>query len=256
MSDSDKIDWNSYIAAIWRTNRNELKPISEVDLIDFKTLIGVDKQIKSLCENTERFLAGKAANHCLLWGARGMGKSSLIKCLLNEYHDQGLRVIEIPRDDLVNIIDITDDIRSVHKKFIVFCDDLSFEEGDTSYRALKSSLEGSLEKPPANVLIYATSNRRHFLPEKMSDNLSRTNINGEIHESDAVEEKLSLADRFGLTLSFYAVPQDLYLDMVDGYFKGIDVDKEKLHQHAINFATQKGIRSGRVAKQFYQYYCV
>jgi len=254
--DNKKINWDHYNAAIWRSNRKELKPISDVDLIDFNTLVGVEKQIESVCKNTERFLAGNAANHCLLWGARGMGKSSLIKGLLNKYHQQGLRVIEIPKDDLVNIIDITDDIRGIDKKFIVFCDDLSFEDGDNSYRALKTSLEGSLEKPPANVLIYATSNRRHFLPEKMSDNLSRTHINGEIHESDTVEEKLSLADRFGLTISFYAVSQDTYLEMVDSYFEDVDVDREMLHKQAISFATQKGIRSGRVAKQFYQYYSV
>jgi hypothetical protein len=255
MSYGQHIDWDNYIAAIWRKNRNALKQITDVDLIDLDSLLGIDEQKALLCRNTERFLADKPANHCLLWGARGMGKSSLVKGILNLYQDQGLRVIEIPKDDLVNLIDITDEIRTIDKKFIVFCDDLSFDDGDSGYRALKSSLEGTFEKPPANILIYATSNRRHFVSEKMQDNVARQMIDGEIHESDVTEDKLSLADRFGLTLGFYPVYQKDYLQMIDYYFRNEAIETHTLYEDAINFATQRGIRSGRVARQFYMSRC-
>lgn len=248
------IDWNTTLAAVWRSNKQYLKPITEIDLIDIKSLIGIDIQKQKMCLNTELFLAGKEANHALLWGARGMGKSSIIKAVLNKYHSQGLRIIEIPKDDLVYLLDITDEIRNLDQKFIIYCDDLSFEQGDASYKALKSTLEGTIEAPPKNILIYATSNRRHLMPEKMTDNLIRSMVGNEIHEADSTEEKMSLSDRFGLMLSFYAVNQAIYLQIVDSYFPSFRGDIKKLHLEAINYATQKGSRSGRVAKQFYNYY--
>ncbi len=254
MSHNQNIDWDSTIAAIWRSQRHALKPITDVDLIDLNTLIGIDEQKRDICHNTERFLDHKPANHTLLWGARGMGKSSLVKGVLNQYHARGLRVIEIPKEELVNLIEITDEIRNIDKRFIIFCDDLSFDEGDSGYRALKSTLEGTFEKQPQNILIYATSNRRHFVSEKMEDNLARQMIDGEIHESDVTEDKLSLADRFGLALSFYPVSQEVYLQMVDHYFRDQSFEPKEIYEQAIQFATKRGIRSGRVAKQFYQSY--
>jgi len=252
--DDNSINWDEYVAAVWRTNKKYLKAVKDVDFMSLDSLIGIDDQKKKICYNTELFLSGYQANHVLLWGARGMGKSSIIKGILEKYHSKGLRVIEIPKDDLIYLLDICDDIREENYKFIIFCDDLSFEEGDASYKALKSTLEGTIEAAPKNVLVYATSNRRHLLPEKMSDNYNRKVIDGEIHEGDAVEEKMSLSDRFGMSLSFYSVNQEIYLKMVDSYFGENSENKEEIHQEAIRFATQKGLRSGRVAKQFYNYY--
>jgi len=248
------IDWSKYLAAVWRTNKRYLKPIEEIDFIDLDSLIGIDDQKQQICQNTERFLDGYTANHVLLWGARGMGKSSIIKGLLKKYHEVGLRVIEIPKEDLVHLLDICDEIRTLEYKFIIFCDDLSFEEGDSSYKALKSALEGTIEAPPKNILVYATSNRRHLLSEKMSDNANTEVIDGEIHQGDVVEEKLSLSDRFGISLSFYSVKQEVYLQMVDHYFGDTKSNKKKIDQEAIRYARQKGIRSGRVARQFYHFY--
>ncbi len=251
---NSSIDWSNYLAAVWRTHKKYLKPIKDIDFIPLDSLIGIDKQKKQICLNTELFLSGYQANHVLLWGARGMGKSSIIKGLLERYHTQGLRVIEIPKEDLVHLLDICDEIRELNYKFIIFCDDLSFEEGDASYKALKSVLEGTIEAPPKNILVYTTSNRRHLLSEKMSDNVNKEVINGQIHLGDVIEEKMSLSDRFGLSLSFYSVDQVIYLKMVDNYFGDVKADKHKIHQEAIRYAMQKGIRSGRVAKQFYNYY--
>jgi len=214
-------------------------------------LLGVDEQKQALLDNTEAFLAGKSANNALLWGSRGTGKSSLIKALLNQYGDQGLRLIEIDKDDLVDLPEIVDDIQEAPYRFIVFCDDLSFEEGENSYKHLKSVLEGSIELPPENVLVYATSNRRHLMPEYKSENEGVKLVDGELHYTDAIEEKLSLADRFGLWLSFY--PSDLkqYFALVDALFP-VCQDREELHRLARQFAMVRGSRSGRTARQFYQ----
>jgi predicted AAA+ superfamily ATPase len=254
MNKNNEIDWSKYIAAVWRSNSKFLKPIKDIDIIDFDFLIGIDKQKEQLSLNTELFLSGKEANHALLWGARGMGKSALIKGILNKYHKVGLRLIEIPKEDLVYLLDITDELRESDKKFIIFCDDLTFEDGDVGYKALKSILDGTIEAPPKNILVYATSNRRHLVPERMNDNLDSQVINGEIHMGDVVEETMSLSDRFGLMLSFYSVNQEIYLKMVDNYFSDFQGDFEELHKEAIQYATQKGIRSGRVAKHFYRFY--
>jgi len=251
----DTIDWNKTIAATWRSRQENLKVVEEVDLIAMNRLLGIDRQKTAFIRNIENFLQHKPINHTLLWGARGTGKSSLVKAALNEYQQQGLRVIEIPKDDLRWLVDITDEIRKLPQRFIVFCDDLSFEKGESSFKELKSTLQGSIEKPPENVMVVATSNRRHLIPEQMKDNLQShpaNDANGEIHQSDTVEEKMSLADRFGLSLSFYPLNQDDYFAIVDMLFKDSKVkDKAQLHILADRFARERGSRSGRIAEQFY-----
>ncbi len=246
------IHWNKHLAAIWRASQQKLKAVDDVDLIDIDSLLGIERQKQAFCQNIEKFLEGQPVNHVLLWGARGTGKSSLVKAALNRYHAQGLRVIEIPKDELRWLIDITDEIRLLDYRFIIFCDDLSFEEGETSYKELKSTLQGSIEKPPENVLIVATSNRRHLMPEQMKDNQDARFVNGEIHQSDTIEEKMSLSDRFGLSLSFYPLSQDDYFAIIDQLFSGKNIkDKKELHILADRFARERGSRNGRIAQQFY-----
>lgn len=246
------IDWNHTFAAIWRQHQHYLRPVRQLDRICLDELLGIAQQKQALIANTERFLASKPANNALLWGSRGTGKSSLIKALLNAYHPQGLRVIEVDKQDLIYLPEIVDDIREQRYRFIVYCDDLSFDAGENQYKALKSVLEGSIELPPDNVLLYATSNRRHLLPEQMQDNLNTRLVDGEVHYSDAVEEKISLSDRFGLWLSFYPQHTETYLDIVDHLFTGYAGDREHLHQAALDFAHSRAAKSGRTAKQFYQ----
>lgn len=249
-----EIDWNHTLAAVWRPQRACLRAIRHIDPISPDDLLGVERQKQLLLRNTERFLSGKPANNALLWGSRGTGKSSLIKALINRYGSVGLRMIEIDKEELHNLPDIVDDIRDLPQRFVIFCDDLSFEEGEYGYKALKTVLEGSLELPPDNVLIYASSNRRHLVPETMQDNQSVQVVNTELHYGDALEEKISLSDRFGLWLSFYPISQDDYLAIVDHYFSAWQGDQALLHQEAIRFAHGKGIRSGRTAKQFYNHF--
>lgn len=244
------IDWISTHAAVWRSNKGYLKPVRHLDPIHLDQLLCIERQKALVVANTERFLRREPANNVLLWGARGTGKSSLIKALLNRYANDGLRVIQIDKEDLVHLLDIVDDVRERDERFIVFCDDLSFEEGERGYKALKSVLEGSIESPPENVRIYATSNRRHLLPESMRDNVASEVHDTEIHYADAIEEKISLSDRFGLWLSFYPIDQDQYLAMVDALFGDV-CDRAALHLEAIRFATSKGGRSGRAAQQFF-----
>src|SRR3990167_7796058 len=243
------IDWISTHAAVWRSNKGYLKPVKHLDPVTLDHLLGIERQKALVVANTERFLRGEPANNMLLWGARGTGKSSLIKALLNHYAKDGLRVIQIDKEDLVQLLDIVDDVRDRDERFIVFCDDLSFEEGERGYKALKSVLEGSIELPPENVRIYATSNRRHLLPESIRDNVASKVRDTEILYADAIEEKISLSDRFGLWLSFYPIDQEQYLAMVDALFGGV-TDRTVLHLEAIRFATSKGGRSGRAAQQF------
>jgi uncharacterized protein len=248
------IDWNQIFAAVWRQQKEELRPVKAIDPITLDALIGVDRQKDELINNTERFLAGKPANNALLWGARGTGKSSLIKAILNKYKSDGLRLIEVFKNDLYNLPYIVDDIRELQQRFIIYCDDLSFDENENSYIALKTILEGSIEQPPENVLLYATSNRRHLVPEYMKDNSETSLIDGELHYSDSVEEKISLSDRFGLWLSFYQADMDGYLKMVDSYFSDYHGDRDKLHEAARMFSLSRASKSGRTAKQFYNYY--
>lgn len=248
------IDWNNTPAAIWRPRRGTLRAVKDLDPVRLEQLLSVDLQKQKLVENTERFLNGLSANNALLWGSRGTGKSSLIKALLNRYFEDGLRVIEIDKDDLVELPEIVDDIRDLPQRFIIFCDDLSFSEGENSYKAMKSVLEGSIERPPRNVIIYATSNRRHLMPEYKSDNNLTEIVAGELHYGDSVEERLSLADRFGLWLSFYPVNWEEYFRIVDSYFHDYEGDRKKLHEAARQFALLRASHSGRTARQFYLSY--
>jgi len=247
------IDWSLTHAALWRARQGYLRPASRLDQITLGDLLGIERQKRLLIDNTERFLQGLPANNALLWGARGTGKSSIVKALLNAYVDQGLRVVQIDKEDLRDLPEIVDELIDQPYRFIVFCDDLSFDEGDATYKALKSILEGSIELPPENVLIYATSNRRHLMPEYMSDNEGSKVVGTEIHHAEAIEEKISLSDRFGLWLSFYAINQDQYLEIVDQLFGEVE-NRRALHAEAIRFATSKGGRSGRAAQQFYKSY--
>jgi len=247
----DNINWKHEKAAIWRSYRKELRPVRRLDPVSLDALLGIDRQKQLLCDNTERFLNNQPANHALLWGSRGTGKSSLIKALLNQYADDGLRMIEVDQDDLDWLPEIIDSIYELRQKFVIFCDDLSFEPGDSRYKPLKSILEGSLELPPENVLLYASSNRRHLVCES-SDNSTMANVVGtELHYGDTVEEQISLSDRFGLWLSFYPISQPEYLNIVDYLFCDWSGDRETLHHQAIRFAQGKGVRSGRVARQFF-----
>lgn len=245
------IDWQTTYAAIWRQRQTFLRPVKDIDPIRLEQLLGIDLQKQQLVSNTERFLAGLPANNALLWGARGTGKSSLVKALLNKYKHQGLRIIEIDKQDLLYLPEIVDEVREQSQRFIVYCDDLSFDAGETLYKPLKSVLEGSIELPPENILFYATSNRRHLLPEHMRDNLDTQLVDGEVHYSDTIEEKISLSDRFGLRLAFYPQHTQIFLDIVDSYFVNFPGNREALHKAALDFAHQNAAKNGRTAKQFY-----
>jgi len=246
------IDWNQRHAAIWRARKEFLRPVQHIDPISIDDLLGIDEQKKQLLQNTERFVNSVPANNALLWGARGTGKSSLIKAVFNHFREQGLRLVEVEKADLIFLPEIVDEIRDTEHRFLLFCDDLSFEADETHYKALKSVLEGSIELPPDNVLIYASSNRRHLVPETMQDNRNSGLVEGELYYADAIEEKISLSDRFGLWLSFYPANQDQYLTMVDHYFRDYKGDRHALHHAAKQFSQSKGgARSGRTAKQFF-----
>lgn len=251
-----RIDWHQFHAAIWRSNSQQLKPITRLDPVTMTDLQGIDQQKQALLDNTRNFLEGKTSNHSLLWGARGTGKSSLIKALLNELAGDGLRMVQIDKADLAWLPEILDalELEDEQFRFIIFCDDLSFEAGETSYKPLKTLLEGGLELPPSDVLLYATSNRRHLLPEQQSENQLSHVIDGEIHYVDSLEDKLALSDRFGLTLSFYPANWEHYFDIVDSLFYGLTITKQQLHEAAQSYAMGRGSHSGRTAKQFYLYY--
>jgi predicted AAA+ superfamily ATPase len=214
----------------------------------------VEAQKEKIVRNTQQFVAGRPANNVLLTGARGTGKSSLIKACLNAFAHQGLRLIEVDKADLVDLPDLINLVGSRPERFIVFCDDLSFDEGESGYKALKSILDGSVSATSANVLIYATSNRRHLLPEYMKDNLSYTHTaDGEVHPGEVIEEKISLSERFGLWVSFYPFSQDEYLAIVAQWLQHFGVPKsevESARPQALVWALERGSRSGRVAYQF------
>ena len=240
---------------VWQADPGYLEPVRKVNRVDIDLIRGVDRVRDILVDNTERFAAGFAANNVLLWGARGMGKSSLVKAAHASINAAGrgerpLKLIEIHREDIDTLPKLMTLLKAAPYRFILFCDDLSFDHDDTSYKSLKAALEGGVEGRPANVIFYATSNRRHLLPRDMIDNERSTAIN----PSEAVEEKVSLSDRFGLWLGFHKCSQDDYLDMVSGYVRhyGLAVDAETLRAEALEWATTRGSRSGRVAWQFTQ----
>jgi hypothetical protein len=225
--------------------------IARPDGVRFEELRGIDRIIARLRQNTEQFLRGVPCNNTLLYGPRGTGKSSAVKALLNEFGDRGLRMIEVPRDTLFHLFEISDVLRSRPERFIVFCDDLSFDEDEGSYRQLKAVLEGGIEMKPENMLIYATSNRRHLMPERARDNLP-VSAEGELHPSETLEEKMSLSDRFGLRIGFYHFDADTYLDIVANYaaLRNLSIDPSVLRERAMQWSLSHGSFSGRTARQF------
>jgi len=248
-------DWSSAYAFRWRKHRSGgyIQAVVRPHQIRLDDLQGIDRQRSELERNTRQFLKGLPANNALLWGSRGTGKSSLVKALVNQYRGDGLRVLEVDKNDLIDLPDVVEGIQNRPERFLLFCDDLSFEADDSSYKALKAILDGSVHAPPENVLIYATSNRRHLLPEYMRENLDAHHVNGEIHHSEAVEEKISLSERFGLWLSFYPFKQEQYLEIVDHWLKSFDVravGSEAVRTAALQWALARGSRSGRSAYQF------
>ena len=249
-------DWAASIAFRYRkrAGSGRLEPVRHVAPIRLESLVEVAPQKERLLRNTEQFVAGHGANNVLLTGARGTGKSSLIKACLNEFAPRGLRLIEVDKSDLVDLPDIVDLVAERPERFVVFCDDLSFDEGEPGYKALKSILDGSVSQASDNVLIYATSNRRHLLPEYMKENLSYQHTeDGEVHPGEVVEEKISLSERFGLWVSFYPFTQDEYLAIVAQWLHSFGVDAVAIaaaRQESLVWALERGSRSGRVAFQF------
>jgi len=248
-------DLSSADCFVWSAELGILEPVNRVNRVDIGLIRGVDRVRDILTDNTERFASGLPANNVLLWGARGMGKSSLVKAVhasINAARKDGspLKLVEIHREDIDTLPKLMTQLKSAPFHFILFCDDLSFDHDDTSYKSLKAALEGGVEGRPANVIFYATSNRRHLLPRDMIDNERSTAIN----PGEAIEEKVSLSDRFGLWLGFHKCSQDDYLEMVDAYatYHALDIDPEQLRAEALEWATTRGGRSGRVAWQFTQ----
>ena len=250
-------DWQASIAFRYRKRGNvgTIEPVRHVATIRLNDLKEVEPQKQRLVRNTQQFVTGRAANNVLLTGARGTGKSSLIKACLNQFAAQGLRLIEVDKNDLVDLPDIVDVVAERPERFIVYCDDLSFDEGEPGYKALKSMLDGSVAQASENVLIYATSNRRHLLPEYMAENLTYTHTeDGEVHPGEVVEEKISLSERFGLWVSFYPFTQGEYLAIVAQWLRHFGIDDaariEAARPEALIWALERGSRSGRVAYQF------
>ncbi|MCP3867591.1 MAG: ATP-binding protein [Gammaproteobacteria bacterium] len=244
-------DWN-HIAFRWRREQG-LRPVTHPHLVSLDDLLCMDRQKAEINRNTEQFVCRRSANNVLLWGSRGTGKSSLIKAILNQYADRGLRLIEVEKQDLVDLTDIVDQLFERPERFILYCDDLSFEADDASYKSLKAVLDGSIAAPPENVLLYATSNRRHLLPEFKEENLDTRVVQGEIHHGEGVEEKISLSERFGLWLSFYPYRQEDYLLITDHWLKKLGAPSttdEPTRTAALQWALYRGSRSGRVAWQF------
>jgi predicted AAA+ superfamily ATPase len=249
-------DWALGYAFRWRKRGGHgyLQVVHHAAKIRLADLQNIEKQKIQIEQNTRQFVQGLPANNVLLTGARGTGKSSLIKACLNQFADQGLRLIEVDKADLADLHDIVDLVAERHERFIIFCDDLSFEEGEAGYKALKVALDGSIAAQSDNVLIYATSNRRHLLPEKMSDNAGYSHgDDGDLHPGETVEEKISLSERFGLWVSFYPFRQDDYLHIVAHWLRSFACSEEQIvaaQADALRWALQRGSRSGRVAWQF------
>ncbi|MFM6992117.1 MAG: ATP-binding protein [Rhodoferax sp.] len=255
--DIEQPDWGSSIAFLYRkrvSGQGYLVPVRQVGAMRLDDLLEIDVQKEKIARNTAQFVSGQTANNVLLTGARGTGKSSLVRACLNTYAPQGLRLIEVDKEDLVDLPDIVDIVSQRSEKFLIFCDDLSFDQGEPGYKALKSVLDGSVSATSANVLIYATSNRRHLLPEYMAENLTYTHTDaGEVHPGEGVEEKISLSERFGLWVSFYPFTQDEYLAIVAQWLQALGVQAAqiaKARPEALVWALERGSRSGRVAWQF------
>ena len=255
----EALDWNNVVAARWqREGRGGyLQPVRASLDLALSDLVGIDAQREQLLRNTRQFVAGLPANHALLWGARGTGKSSLVRALLAAYAADGLRLIEIERDSLADLPKVVEALAGLAQRFVLFCDDLSFDSGEGDYRVLKSVLDGSLERAPDNVLLYATSNRRHLLPEKESDNLDSRMVDGELHPSEAIEDRIALSDRFGLWISFYPFTQDHFLAVVRHWIEvlagqaGLQWQwSHELEIIAVRWAGGRGNRNGRCAYQF------
>jgi predicted AAA+ superfamily ATPase len=256
-------EWKKITAARWRkrNGRGYLQAVAHPHAIALSDLVAIDEQKKAIDQNTRQFVAGHPANNVLLTGARGTGKSSLVKAMLRKYAGKGLRLIEVEKMDLVDLPDIAERIDTRPERFIVFCDDLTFDAGEAGYKALKVMLDGSIAGTAGNVLIYATSNRRHMLPEYFAENLETKHIGDEVHPGESVEEKISLSERFGLWISFYPFGQDDYLAAVDAWLVHFAVpqpdsarENETRTREALQFAIQRGSRSGRVAWQFARAY--
>lgn len=251
-------DWKRSFAFRWRKRTSGgasyLQPVTHVSSISLGDLHNITSQKQQIEQNTRQFVQGRPANNVLLTGARGTGKSSLIKACLNQFAADGLRLIEVDKEDLAELADIVDLVAGRPERFVIFCDDLSFEEGESGYKALKVALDGGISAQSDNVLIYATSNRRHLMPERMSDNAGYTRASdGDLHPGETVEEKISLSERFGLWLSFYPFKQDDYLDIVAHWLGSFGCDAQQVEAartEALQWALQRGSRSGRVAWQF------
>jgi predicted AAA+ superfamily ATPase len=253
------VDWRNVIAARWvpEGGAGWLRPLAVSGEMHLADLIGVDRQKQSLQANTRQFVRGLPANNALLWGARGTGKSSLVRALLNEFADEGLRLIEIDKNDLLHLPALVSEIQAQPWRFLLFCDDLAFEADDSAYKTLKTVLDGTVEAAPENLLLYATSNRRHLLPEQRSDNLGASMVDGELHPGEAIEEKIALSDRFGLWVSFYPFSQEHYLEVVR-HWLAVLADAHQLEwdwspalqQQALRWALGRGNRNGRCAYQF------
>ncbi len=247
-------DW-THDAFRWRHGRfgGHLQAVRHPHRVDLDDLLCMDRQKAEVVRNTRQFVSGAPANNVLLWGSRGTGKSTLIKAVFNRFIGDGLRLIEVEKAHLVDLADIVDALEGRRERFLLFCDDLSFEADDAGYKSLKAVLEGSIAAPADNVLIYASSNRRHLLPETQSDNQDASTVDGEIHPGEAIEEKISLSERFGLWLSFYPFDQTQYLAIVEHWLQRFDAgscDDEATRLAALRWARLRGSRSGRVARQF------
>lgn len=254
-----QIDWKTAAAAVWRRHAmsGHLEAVNEGAVSHLADLLGIDRQKETLVDNTRQFMAGFPANNVLLWGTRGTGKSSLVRAILNSYAPEGLRLVQVDKNDLINLPDIVDEIRNEPYRFIIFADDVSFETGESSYKMLKSALDGSVYAPPGNVLIYVTSNRRHLLPEYENDNRGAMLVNNEIHHGESVEEKISLSGRFGLWVGFHPFTQDQYVEVAKQWTERVAGENgfsfewtKEIAKEALDWSHVKGDRSGRIAWQF------